>query len=160
MSVRKKIFSILLALCIFVSMFCIPAPAANAADATKNEEKTIYYEDGSYAVVTITYDLPPIASVKAATRTTSGLKEYAHYNKADQLLWTFQVHGSFEYDGRSAEATSADYSKDVYDSAWSFVRADAYCSGASAVANGAFKESIFPISTTITLTCSVDGVLS
>ncbi len=88
-------------------------------------------------MVTITYDLPPIASVKAATRTTSGLKEYAHYKKADQLLWMFQVHGSFEYDG-----SSADYFKDICDSARSFVCADAYCSGASAVANGSFNDRI------------------
>ncbi len=54
----------------------------------------------------------------------------------------FQVHGSFEYDGSSAEAASADYSKDIYDSARYFVRADADCSGASAVANGSFNERI------------------
>ena len=157
MSGRKKFYLILLAFCTFVSIFCIPA---FAADASENEEQIIYYEDGSYVVITITYDFPYAVSAKAATRKTSGSKEYAHYNKADQLLWTFQVYGSFEYDGSSAEAISADYSKGIYNSAWSFVSADAYCSGASAVAKGTFKESIFPVSTTITLTCSADGVLS
>lgn len=157
MSFRKKIFPILLAFCTCVSIFCIPA---FATEASKNEEQIIYYEDGSYTVITITYDLPSAVLAKAATKTTSGSKEYVHYDNADQLLWTFQVYGTFEYDGSKAEAISADYSKGIYDSAWSFVRADAYCSGASAVATGTFKESIFPVSTTITLTCSTDGKLS
>lgn len=159
MSIRKKFFPILLAFCTCVSIFCIPA---FAAEASKNEMQIIYYEDGSYTVITITYayDLPSVVPARATTKTTSDSKEYVHYNKADQLLWTFQVYGTFEYDGSRAEAISADYSKDIYDSAWSFVRADAYCSGASAIAKGTFKESIFPISTTITLTCSADGKLS
>jgi len=157
MNKKKKYFSILLALCIFANTSYIPAFAADAAEI---ETQVIDYENGSYAVITITYDLSSFASARTTAKTISGSKEYAYYNKAEQLQWTFRVHGTFEYDGSSAEAISADYSKGIYDSAWSFVRADAYCSGASAIAEGTFKESIFPVSTTITLTCSKDGKLS
>ena len=157
MNTKKKGISLLLAFFIFANVFCTPVLAA---DTSGSEEQVIYYEDGSYAVITITYDTPRTIFERYAAKKTGGTKEYIHYNSADQPLWTFRVHGTFEYDGSDAEAISADYSEDVYDSAWSFVRADAYCSGASAVAKGTFKESIFPVSKTITLTCSKDGKLS
>lgn len=156
-NIRTKRLSSALAFCILLNVFCTQAFAANIPDS---EEQIIYYEDGSYAVITIIYGPLPAISTTAAAKKTSGTKEYTHYSSTDQPLWTFRVHGSFEYDGRSAEATSASYSQEIYDSLWSFVSADAYCSGASAVARGTFKQGVFPGSTTVTLTCSKDGKLS
>ncbi len=155
MNVRKKNFAILLAFFVCVNTFCIPTFAANIPES---EDRVVYYEDGSYDIVTITYDLPAVT--RGTTKKTSGTKEYIHYNSADQPLWTFRVHGSFEYNGISAEATNADYSQSVHVSVWSFTSASAYCSGSSAIADGSFKKGIIPISTTITLTCSKDGKLS
>ena len=157
MNNRKKIFASLLAFGVLFNVFSIPA---FAADVTEGTEQIIRYEDGSYTVVTLTYDFSSVVSEKAAVKKTSGVKEYVHYNKDDLPLWTFRVHGSFEYYGSSAKSTNADYSQSVHASIWSFVSASAYCSGASAIATGNFKQGIIPISTTISLTCSADGVLS
>lgn len=154
---KRNFFSILLAIFVFANAFCIPTFAANIPEG---EEQVVYYEDGSYDIVTITYDYPSGTPERGTVKKTSGIKEYVHYNSADQPLWTFRVHGSFEYNGSSAEATDADYSQSVHVSAWSFTSASAYCSGASAIADGSFKKGIIPISTTITLTCSKDGKLS
>ena len=155
---KNKVFSLLLAFCILASVLCTPALATT--DMSKSEEQVIYSEDGSYAVITITYDTPHTIFGRYAAKKTSGAKEYIYYNNADQPLWTFRVHGSFEYDGNSVEAIDADYSQSVHVSFWSFVSASAYCSGASAVANGTFKKGVAPVSKIITLTCSKDGKLS
>lgn len=152
-----KIFSRLVALCLLVNICCIPVFAANTSDC---EKEIIQYEDGSYTTVTITYDLSATTSARATIKKTSGTKEYIHYNSADEPLWTFRVHGNFEYDGNSAKATDADYSQSVHVSFWSFTSATAYCSGSSAIANGSFKKGVAPVSTTVTLTCSKDGKLS
>lgn len=82
----------------------------------------------------------------------SGSKNYSCYN-GDELAWVFRVHGTFTYDGSSAEATAADYSYDIYDDGWSFVKASASCSGATATATGSFKRVIVPNSVTVDLTC-------
>ena len=157
MSIVKKIFSACLGLCCAINMFC---SLAFAIDDPIQEVQTICYEDGSYTVITITYDVQSVVSAISSVKKTGGEKEYTYYSGSRQALWTFRVHGTFEYDGSSASATSADYSQEVYDSAWSFDHANAYCSGASAIAEGTFKLGVIPISTTVTLTCSKDGKLS
>ena len=157
MNTKKKGISLLLAFFIFANVFCTPVLAA---DTTGSEKQIIYYEDGSYAVATITYDRARTISERYTAKKTGGTKEYIYYNSDDQPLWTFRVHGSFEYDGNSAEAIDADYSQSVYVSFWSFVSANAYCSGASVSASGTFKKGLAPVSKTITLTCSKDGKLS
>lgn len=119
------------------------------------------FEDGAYVVVTIEYEQPQQGISYFSSRSiTSGTKKYAYYNGSDQLMWEFNVHGTFSYNGVTATATGADYSYKIYDSSWSFVNASASYSGATATATGTFKWLLFPNTVTISLTCSPSGVLS
>lgn len=116
-------------------------------------------DDGSYVVVTIEYDQAQDGiSYLTSKSITSGTKKYTYYDSSNKLLWEFRVHGTFTYNGVTATATGASYSYDIYDSAWSFVKGNATYSGATAT--GTFKWLLFSYDTTVSLTCSPDGVLS
>lgn len=150
----KYSFSLFLACCLSIGSFCMPAIAADFSESTQT---VIRFEDGSYLVTTIVsepYAMPSERGSKSAT------KHQDYYNSSRELVWTFRVHGTFSYDGRSAEATFADYSYDVYDSAWSFDGGTASYSGATATADGNFSYRVIPSSVSVSLTCSPKGVLS
>lgn len=153
----KQLLALAMVLCLSTVALMLPTAAASGVDETQ----VVRFEDGSYVVITIEYD-PPQGGVSlfAAQSLKSGSKAYNFYKDTDELAWVFRVHGAFTYDGSSAEATDADYSYDIYDNDWSFVRASASYSGATATATGSFKRAIVPNSVTLTLTCSPKGVLS
>ena len=127
---KWKILCALL-LAVFLSTGAL-LPSALAADAPEPSETVTDFSDGSYLVTRITYDAMDPAR-EAGQK--SGTKSHDYYNSAHQILWTFRVHGTFSYDGGSAEATGADYSYDIYDSAWSFNSGSAFYSGATATAS-------------------------
>ena len=152
---KWKILCALL-LAVFLSTGAL-LPSALAADAPEPSETVTDFSDGSYLVTRITYDAMDPAR-EAGQK--SGTKSHDYYNSAHQILWTFRVHGTFSYDGGSAEATGADYSYDIYDSAWSFNSGSAFYSGAKATASGSFTILSMPSSLSVSLTCSGKGVLS
>ncbi len=153
----RYIFAGLLACWMSVSCLCVPA---SMADYSGNTQSIVYFEDGSYLVTTITADAQSAIDGRATVNTKSGTKHQDYYNSSRELVWTFRVHGTFSYDGQSARATFADYSYDVYDSAWSFKRGSASYSGATATASGSFAFDLIPTSASVSLTCSAKGVLS
>ncbi|MBD5150233.1 MAG: hypothetical protein HDT18_07685 [Oscillibacter sp.] len=153
----KYIFAVLLACWMFVGGLCIPAMAA---DYSEEMQTIVYFEDGSYLVTTIVSDPQTVMSERGTVNTKGGTKHQDYYNSSRELMWTFRVHGTFTYDGYRAEATYADYSYDVYNSAWSFNSATASYSGATATANGSFSRYTLPNSVSLSLTCSPKGVLS
>lgn len=131
------------------------------ADAGVQAPQIVRFDDGSYVVITIEQDQPLSGSADRSARSVkSGTKNYDYYGSANELVLTFRVHGTFEYNGTSASATGATYSYDIYDSGWSFVDGSAVCSGATATATGNFKWLMFPNSVSVSLTCSPNGVLS
>ncbi len=152
---KLKIFCAMFLVCLLSTGALVPS--ALAADVADNTDAVVYFSDGSYLVTSITYDS---INTRQSVCQTAGKKHYDYYDSNHKLLWTFRAHGTFTYDGRSAEATSADYSYDIYDSAWSFNGATASYSGATSTAKGSFTLLIVPHSVTITLTCSPKGVLS
>ncbi len=93
--------------------------------------------------------------------TISGIASVSYYSSTNKLLWVFSVHGTFNYDGKTATATSATYSYSIYDTAWSFKSGRAYCSGNQAIAEGTFSGGIFLTrSASAILSCFPNGVLS
>lgn len=148
----KRIFALLLAVCMSVSILCTSAFAAG-------DQSIVYNADGSYTVTIITIN-HSCASARSSTQVKSGEKEIRHYDSSDRLMWAFRVIGTFSYDGRNAEATLADYSYDIYDSVWSFNGGSASYSGATATATGSFTRAVIPNSVSVSLTCSPKGVLS
>lgn len=154
MRTKRSIIGILLAV-VLLSLCAVPALAAENAETTVN---VIYYEDGSYMIVELTVGMP--LSMRA-TNTISASRSAGYYSADDELLWDFTVHGTFKYDGTTATATDASYSYNIYNSAWELKSAEAYCSGNQAIAEGKFNGGfLLNRSTSITLTCSPDGVLS
>lgn len=120
-----------------------------------------YYADGSYMVTTIE-EVETVSLQAVTTKTTkSGIATQYYYNSSDELMWSFSVEATFEYDGTTATATEADYSYDISSSAWSFKSASASCSGDTATATGKFVHlGLFTNTATVSLTCSPKGVLS
>lgn len=153
----KRILSTLLVCGIVAGFLCTPAWAA---DYSENSQTVVFFADGSYLVTTIVSDAQAVMSERGAVNTKSGTKHYDYYNGSRELMWTFRVHGTFTYDGRSAEATFADYSYDIYDSSWSFDGGSASYSGCTATASGSFSHFFISVPVTISLTCSPKGVLS
>lgn len=156
----KKIhrtFAVLLACWMCAGYFCTPVLAA---DHSEDPQTVVFFKDGSYLVTTIVPDVQAVMSERGSVNTKGGTKHYDYYNGSHELMWTFRVHGTFTYDGYRAEATSADYSYDIYSSAWSFDNATAGYTGATATATGSFTRYTLPNSVTVSLTCSAKGVLS
>lgn len=142
--------------CVCLTVFVLPV-TANAADSSKS---VVHYADGSYSVISITYDDEQTGiSLAAGESTRKGTKEHEYYTNNGDLAWVFTVYGEFTYDGRTAKATDADYSYVIYDPDWSFVSGSASYSGATARATGRFKH-ITTHTVTVSLTCSANGVLS
>ncbi|MCX4372214.1 MAG: hypothetical protein OSJ58_10370 [Dysosmobacter sp.] len=135
---------------------------ATSASAAENASPQIHrFEDGSYVVVTIDTDQPlGKVAFAAGNQIISGTKNYSYYNDSNNLVLVFRVHGTFEYDGITSSAVGASYSYDIYDSNWSFLNANATCSGATATATGSFVRFLVPKSITASLTCSPNGILS
>lgn len=142
--------TIILASLLFTGTICAPALAAETPESA---ETITCFEDGSYLVTRITYD----SGFANRANQKSETKHQDYYNGSRQLMWTFRVHGTFDYDGNRAEATSADYSYDIYHSQWSFNGGSASYSGATATAAGSFTHSMIPHSVTLSLTCSPKG---
>lgn len=153
----KCFFAVLLACWMSVGCLCTPALAA---DYSESMQTVVYFEDGSYLITTIVVSTQSVMSERGTVSTKSGTKHHDYYNSSRELTWTFRVHGTFTYDGCSAEATFADYSYDIFDSVWSFNSANASCSGATATATGSFTRAVIPNSVSVSLTCSPKGVLS
>lgn len=151
----KKSFLFIFVVCLSVNALCISAFATD----NRSIAHTVYYEDGSYTVTTVTTQ-SFYTSAKTSTQERSGEKEIQQYDRSNRLVWTFRVHGTFSYDGYSAEATSADFSYDIYDSSWSFGGGSASYSGATATADGSFIYRFVSHPVSLSLTCSPKGVLS
>ena len=152
--IKRVLASILIAAAL-ISLLCTAVFAKDVSSEVIN-----ILDDGSYFVITISEDNPVAARAVSSTFSKTGSKTYSYYSGSDELLWVLRVHGTFTYDGSSAEATDADYSYEVYSSDWSFVSGSASYSGATATASGRFKHGLFPTNATVSLTCSPSGKLS
>lgn len=140
---------------LLASLCAIPALALEAPETSVD---VVYFEDGSSLTVEMAvYD----NSLARTSGVISGHKTGTYKNSSGDVQWTLTVYGTFSYDGTTATATAASYGYEIYNSSWSLSTADAYCSGASAIATATFVGSfILHRSTSLPLTCSPDGVLS
>lgn len=152
-----RLIALTAAFCILINVFCNVGYTLEKQEAIRY---TTYHEDGSYTVTIITLNDEPETSPLGEVQQKSGTKDDYYYSSSNRLLWKLQVFGIFSYDGRSATATYADYSYTIYDSVWSFDSGSAYCSGASAIANGNFIYYGASTPASVRLTCSPSGVLS
>ncbi|MDO5401131.1 MAG: hypothetical protein Q4F17_09145 [Eubacteriales bacterium] len=151
----KRFICYALLLCMFFSLIPVTANAAEVSD--KNEE-VIYFEDGSFLMVSVrTRNTRSSGSVSAD-------KVYT-FDTGSGVKWEAVLSGSFTYTGSSATCTSSSVSVDIYDSAWYTVSKSAGKSGASATGSvtmgrkaGGITVDKVPLS--LKLTCDANGNLS
>ena len=118
----------------------------------------IFCDDGGYifisAPIAIQGDEPMgiLASV-------TGSKYAEKRDSSNNLEWKYTLYGTFSYTyGVSASCTAASYSKNIFDTSWSFSNGSATASGATATGVGTFTKKVLfitvdTISVNLTLTC-------
>ncbi len=154
----KKIVPLFIAFCLFFSLAGI---SVNAESSQPVSQETVYSDNGFYIVKTVYQDESTALQSVNAVKVKSGHATIDAYNSSHELIVSLTVYGTFEYDGKSAEAVSASCSYDMVQSGWRCTSSDAYCSGSTAYATAVFKAFLAPtIDATVTLTCSPTGVLS
>lgn len=148
----KKLVSAVLLVALALSVSCLPALAYDGQE----RDEVIYLDDGYYMIVSVNEEQPLTrASVK------SGSKVGNLYNGRDELVAVFTLRGTFTYNGRIAEATSASCSYSIKVSGWKCTASDAYYKGDTAYGEATFEKFLLPDAIAyLTLTCSPSGVLS
>ncbi|MBR5827039.1 MAG: hypothetical protein IKY78_08160 [Clostridia bacterium] len=158
----KKLFSIILAI-ILVFSLGINTYAVTDTSNTPSNETTIYFEDGSYIIVTIAEDTNQTSTY--ATHVKTGSKSMTYYSSDEEPLWGATLRGTFTYTGTSATCTDSSISYSVYDSNWKVKSATTSETGNKALGNIIVKRYFLGITTKtvdcdIQITCSATGVLS
>lgn len=151
----KKILSLVFVLVFILSSFCINATAKT------DDENIIYFEDGSYIVISEITE----TTISRASNAKGGTKSYTHYNSDGEALWKATLDAQFTYTGSSATCTSSKITYTVYNSSWKITEATATKSSNKATGNVTAKMYILgiPFKTVekaITITCSASGTLS
>ncbi len=150
----KKLFSLLLCMCMLLVTLSVPAFAADVQ--AENTISIEYLADGSYFVTEVNQDVPITRS-----NTTSGSKTATYYGANGKAMWNVTVRGEFTYTpGVSASATSASATVGIIDSGVKFVSKDAWVSGASAYGYAQVKYGSVMQSKTVVLTCDKYGNLA
>ena len=152
--VCTKALSVVLAMVFALSMFTIFASAETTSD------EIIYFEDGSYIVVTIEEEEIPLTR---STIEVGHTKSHTYYNASNVRQWKFSVTGKFTVNvGVSATATSAVTSLTYYADDWQYSNRTAYTSGNKAIGEITMKRYsngsvVQTVNDKVTITCDVNG---
>ncbi len=134
----------------FVLIGLLTVPAIAADDSAGY---TIYYEDGSYAIVTLN-----IASTRSAVEDT---KAYTYHNAQGQRCFTYVLRASFTYNGVTSRADSCRYAAEIYRQGWDMSTHSEYVSGNTAYGRATFTGPNGESRTvSLTLTCDKNGNIS
>lgn len=154
----KRVLSFVLAILILVlstSLCALPAEAAETEDI-------IYFDDGSYAVITMEIE----NSLARTTNSISGSKSYHYYSSSGILAWVLNIQATFSYDGTNrAQCKDAKATVTVYNSNYTVVTKYATFSGNTATATATIKRTTLGVTASekdysVTVTCDKDGNLS
>lgn len=156
---KKNIFiSLILTLAVMIGCFSMPVHASEEEIVTSSVVE--YFDDGSYAVITITEDINNSrASVK------SGTKTYTYSNSDGETQWTYKITGTFSYTGSSSTCTAVSDSYTISNDNWHMSSHSCSKSGNKASGTVTMKYKVLGITTKtvskdVSLTCSATGVLS
>ncbi len=142
----KRLSVMFFALLFVLNLAVVPAAAA---DIDADVDNTIYYEDGSYAVITL----------GSATR-SSAVKEktYTYYNSQGQKCFAYVLQGTFTYDGITSRADSCQYKAGIYRQGWDIKSHSEYVSGSTAYGRAVFTGPNGETrNVSLTLTCDKTG---
>ena len=152
----KKFISAFLPILILFCTVALPVSAVSEEEYTIVSQETIYYDDGSYCVITVK-ESPTVSTRSGSSK--NGSKDYEYYAN-DGLGWVLTVTGTFIYPGTStgsAYCTNAMASRKVYNG-WSCSSYYANYSGNKATAYGTFSRTAVK-NGTVSLSCSSTGSL-
>ena len=144
----KKLVTLILTALMSLSLLPVQAFAADS--------NVIYYDDGSYAVVTIEIDQQTLTR---ASTIKAGTVAYNRYSTAGTLEWTASMKASFSYNGSTSTCISVNIPVvTIYNDNWSVVSQTSSKSGNTATANitMGLKQIIGTSKVPITLTLSCD----
>ena len=162
----KKSLVFLITLFLIVSTFSVFAAEKNNAELTTQlvSQKAEYYEDGTYAVITITQEVSK--TTRGTVYNTSGSKSYVHIGTSGEELFRFTVHGTFTVTtGVNAMCTASSYSVNIFNDAWSNKSASTYEYSNQAIGNATFIKKVLFVTTDtetpqVILSCDANGQLS
>lgn len=161
----KRTIAFLLTVILVFSI--IPCTAACA------EEEPVYtdvirFEDGSFAVVTITQDSlssAPSLRAKASSSVKNGSKTFTYYGSDGAAKWAATLNASFTYNGSTSSCTAANCTVSIYNSSWYTISNSSTHSGNTATANVTMGHKLAGVTiekktASITLSCDANGNLS
>lgn len=125
------------------------------------ENRVVYYDDGSYDVITITVDM----KATRATGTKTGMITKDRRNSDGELEWRASMKATFTYDGSTSRCTSVDSpSVVIYDNTWSLDSKSCSKSGNTTTGNITMAKKLLlgsgKVPITLTLSCDKNGNLS
>ena len=159
----KKLMALLLSLVTVLSMTCVAFAGEMPTTTNTYPVEYEYFDDGSYIVTTITESS---SAFTRASRSKTGSKTARYCSNSGSTLWSVTVTGSFSYTGSSATCTSSSVSASSSDSAWKINSKSASKYGATAKATAkAYQYNsdgkyLTSVTKTVSLTCSINGILS
>ena len=156
--IMKKLF--LTAMIIIMTMMSM-VPSFAYADSNNTVSNVIIekYDNGDYAVITITIN------ENDNRGTVSGSKTYTYKNSSNVAVWDYTINGTFTYNGTSSSCTSVSDEYSIHTSHWYNDGHSCWRSGNTAHGNVTMKYILFDvvintITKNLTLSCSPSGDLS
>lgn len=146
-------------LALVLACLLLTAALPVAGYANSNAEQVMYFDDGSYILVSICQDFSREAGKKTGTKT------YTYRSNAGETLWVATLEGTFAYTGASSVCTNAFCDVTVYSGNWSTGNKTVQKQGNSAMAEltmvrKALNVTLKSVPVTMSLTCDADGNLS
>lgn len=142
----KRLLSTFAVAVLALNLIVYPALAADNSNIY-----TIFYEDGSYAVVSLNAN-------SAARSATDGESFYTYYNPLGQRCFMYGIYGTFTYNGVTSRAESCQGGITIYRQGWNISTHSEYVSGNTAYGRATFTgpngESR---AASLTLTCDKNG---
>lgn len=163
---------VLLSAFLTIAMLCAIAFPAYAAEpnyeAIQNDDGStvIYYDDGSQVTISPIYVTEVENTARATSQTVNGARDVKFTDSDGNVEWKYTLSATFSYVyGSSVSCTSATYSNNIYDNAWSFSNGSATKSGNTAYGKGHYTKKLLfvtikNIDIDISISCDEYGNLS
>lgn len=130
---------------VIIGLLTVPALAADST-----ADHTIYYDDGSYAIVTF--------GNFSARSNADKVKTYTYYNSQGQRCFTYAIYATFTYNGITSRADSCKYQVTIHRQGWNLSTHSEYVSGNTAYGRATFTGPDGQSRTaSLTLTCDKNG---
>ncbi|MGN1014306.1 MAG: hypothetical protein ACI4PM_02990 [Butyricicoccus sp.] len=163
---KKYVLSFLL---VFCALFTVSASAVakDITEDTNNERilETIYYEDGSYAEISISEDIDASEDINmiaplATSKTKVYSKKYVYHNSNGTARWYYTLTGTFTYNGSSSQATSVTVDYGSYTSSWTLKSENHSRSGNKVSGTITYKTATREKTANLSISCSKSGTIS